>query len=241
MLQKSKGVILHQVKYSDSGIIVQAYTRESGRQAILVKGLRSKKTGRHNALFQPLIILDLVYYYKESRSVQVLKECSAAYSPSEIYADIRKSTIAVFLGEILSSVLKEETPHYELFDYIESSIKYFDRSRQGYSNFHIAFLSGLASYLGFEPAPRSDPSDKYFDLLNGVFVSVPPSHNDYADRYISEVLARFFSISFDKMGNIPLTGNQRNEVLETLIKYFSVHLPGLKKINSLEVLKEIFS
>jgi DNA repair protein RecO (recombination protein O) len=43
------------------------------------------------------------------------------------------------------------------------------------------------------------------------------------------------------MGTIPLTGNLRNEVLETIIKYFSIHLPGLKKINSLEVLKEIFS
>jgi DNA repair protein RecO (recombination protein O) len=241
MLQKSKCVNLHQVKYSDSGIIVQVYTREYGRQAILVKGLRSKKTGRHNALFQPLFILDLVYYYKESRSVQVLKECSAAYSPSDIYADIRKSTIALFLGEFLSSVLKEETPHYELFDYIENSIKYFDNIRQGYSNFHIAFLTGLASYLGFEPGPGSDPENRYFDLLNGTFVPMPPPHGDYADRYISEVLARFFSTSFDLMGTIPLTGKLRNEVLETIIRYFSIHLPGLKKINSLEVLKEIFS
>ncbi len=241
MLQKSKGVILHQVKYSDSGIIIQAYTREFGRQSILVRGLRSKKSGKHNALFQPLSILELVYYYKESRSVQVLKECSVVYSPSDIYADVKKSTIAVFLGEILSSVLKEETHHFELFDYIENSIKYFDISRHGYSNFHIAFLTGLSGYLGFEPGTRTDPENKYFDLLNGTFTPLPPPHSDYADRYVSEVLAQFFSTSFDNMGAIPLTGNLRNEVLETIIKYFSIHLPGLKKINSLEVLKEIFS
>lgn len=240
MLQKSKGVILHQVKYSDSGIIVQTYTRESGRQSILVKGLRSRKTGRHNVLFQPLFILDLVYYYRESRSVQVLKECSSAYSPSGIYADIRKSTIAMFIGEFLSSVLKEETHHFELFDYIENSIMYFDNLKQDYSNFHIAFLSGLARYLGFEPGPRLNPEDRYFDLLNGTFVPLPPPHGDYADMYISDVLARFFPISFDSMGTIPLTGTLRNEVLETIIRYFSIHLPGLKKINSLVVLKEIF-
>ncbi len=241
MLQKSKGIILHQVKYSDSGIIAQAYTREFGRQAILVRGLRSKKTGRHNALFQPLSILDLVYYYKESRSVQVLKECSVAYSPSDIYADIKKSSVAVFLGELLSSVLKEETHHFELFDYIENSIRYFDNSRQGYSNFHIAFLTGLSSYLGFEPQTRTDPENKYFDLLNGTFVPLPPPHSNYTDKYISEVLAGFFSTTFDKMSSIPLTGNLRNEVLETIVRYFNIHLPGLKKINSLEVLKEIFN
>jgi DNA repair protein RecO (recombination protein O) len=241
MLQKSKGVILHQVKYSDSGIIVQAYTRESGRQSILVRGVRSRKSGKHNALFQPLSILELVYYYKESRSVQVLKECSVAYSPSDIYADIKKSSIAVFLGEFLSSVLKEEAHHFELFDYIENSIKYFDYSKQGYINFHIAFLTGLSSYLGFEPGIRTDPKNKYFDLLNGSFVPMPPPHGNYAERYISEVLAEFFSTTFDSMSTIPLTGSLRNEVLETIIKYFSIHLPGLKKINSLEVLKEIFS
>jgi DNA repair protein RecO (recombination protein O) len=241
MLQKSKGVILHQVKYSDSGIIIQAYTREFGRQSILVRGVRSKKSGKHNALFQPLSILELVYYYKESRSVQVLKECSVAYSPSDIYADVKKSSIAVFLGELLSSVLKEETHHIELFDYVENAIKYFDNSKYGYANFHITFLTGLSSYLGFEPGTRTDPENKYFDLLNGTFVPLPPPHGDYADRYVSEVLAQFFSTSFDRMGTIPLTGNFRNEVLETIIRYFSIHLPGLKKINSLEVLKEIFS
>jgi len=241
MLQKSKGVILHQLKYSDSGIIIQAYTREFGRQSILVRGVRSKKSGKHSALFQPLSILELVYYYKESRSVQVLKECSVAYSPSVIYSDIRKSSIAVFLGELLSSVLKEETHHFELFDYIENSIKYFDNIKQGYANFHIAFLTGLSSYLGFEPGTRTDPENKYFDLLNGTFVPLPPPHGNYADRYISEVLAQFFTMSFDRIGTIPLTGNLRNEVLETIIRYFGIHLPGLKKINSLEILKEIFS
>jgi hypothetical protein len=33
----------------------------------------------------------------------------------------------------------------------------------------------------------------------------------------------------------------RNEILETIVKYYSLHLPGLKKINSLEVLKAVFS
>ena len=42
------------------------------------------------------------------------------------------------------------------------------------------------------------------------------------------------------VSNILLNGNQRNEVLETLVRYYSLHLPGLKKINSLEVLKEVF-
>ena len=69
MLQKTRGIVLHQIKYTDSGIVVQVYTRTNGRIAMLVKGLRSKKSGRHNVLFQPLSILDLEIYYRDSRSV----------------------------------------------------------------------------------------------------------------------------------------------------------------------------
>jgi len=241
MLHKTKGIILHQIKYTDSGIIVQAYTRDFGRSSILIKGMRSRKSGKHNVLFQPMFILELVFYYKESRSIQVLKEFSVHYSPADIYADIKKSCIALFLAEILTSVLKEEAPNFELFDFIEDSIKYLDNCESGYANFHIAFLAGLSSYLGFEPGTRSKPEHKYFDLLNGTFVSLPPLHSAYADPEISDILAEFFSASFDQMRDITLTGALRNEVLETILKYFSIHLPMLKKIKSLDVLKEIFN
>jgi len=66
-------------------------------------------------------------------------------------------------------------------------------------------------------------------------------HSNYSDPDISRVLARFFSSSYDNSREINLTGAVRNEVLETLIKYYSTHLPGLRRIKSLEILKEVFS
>jgi DNA repair protein RecO (recombination protein O) len=240
MLQKSRTIILHQLKYSDSGIIVQGYTREFGRVSFIVKGMRSKKSGKHNVFFQPLSVLDLVFYLKESRSVQVLRDFTVSYSPVNVYSDIRKSTIALFLGEIMTSVLKEESPNPGMFDFIESSVKYFDIIITGFVNFHISFLIGLSSYLGFEPGARGEETDKYFDLENGTFVPLPPVHGNYAGPDISAILADFFNSSYDEAKSIALTGVVRNELLETIIKFYSTHLPGLRKIKSLDVLKEIF-
>ena len=240
MIEKTKGIVLHQIKYSDSGIIVQLYTSTFGRQSLLVKGLRNKKSGRHNILFQPLTILDAVIYYKESRGMPVLKEFSVFYSPAMIYSDIRKTSMAMFLGEALTTILREETPNNSLFTFLEESIIYFDKCPESFANFHIAFLAGLSSYLGFEPAPCNKAQDVYFDLLNGIFVPSPPMHSNYSDPDISGVLARFFSTSYDNSRDINLTGAVRNEVLETLIKYYSTHLPGLRRIKSLEILNEVF-
>jgi DNA repair protein RecO (recombination protein O) len=241
MLEKTRGIILNQIKYTDSGVVARMYTRKFGRQSFLVKGMRNRKTGKHNILFQPMFILDLEMYYKASREMQVLKEFSVSFTPYDIHSNIKKSCVAIFLGEVLASVLKEESPHEEMFDYIEESIIYFDSCKEGYANFHIAFLAGLSSFLGFEPGPRTNYSDTYFDMANGKFVAIPPVSGNYANEAVSDILAHFFVASYDTSKNIILTGIMRNEVLETLVKYYSIHLPGLKKIKSLEVLKEVFS
>ena len=241
MLEKTRGIVLHQIKYTDSGIVVQIYTRKFGRQSFLIKGMRNRKTGKHNILFQPMFILDLELYYKPTREMQSLKEFSVSFTPYDIYDNIKKSSVAIFLGEVLTSVLKEESPHEEMFEFIEESIIYFDKSREGYANFHIAFLAGLSSFLGFEPGPRSDDENVFFDMVNGAFVAIPPVHGNYANEEITNILAGFFVASYDTISNISLTGKMRNDVLETLVKFYSLHLPGLKKIKSLEVLKEVFS
>jgi DNA repair protein RecO (recombination protein O) len=217
------------------------YTRKFGRQSFLIKGMRNKKTGKHNILFQPMFILDLELYYKSTREMQSLKEFSVFFTPFDIYANIKKSSVAIFLGEVLTSVLKEESPHEEMFDFIEESIVYFDQCSEGYANFHIAFLAGLSSFLGFEPGQRADREEKFFDMVNGVFVPIPPVHGNYANEEITDILADFFVASYDSIKTISLTGKTRNDVLETLVKFYSLHLPGLKKIKSLEVLKEVFS
>lgn len=240
MIEKTRGIILHQVKYSDSGIVVQVYTRKFGRLSFLIKGLRNKKAGKQNVFFQPLFILDLEIYYKASREIQMLKDFSVYYSPVNIQSEIKKSSVAIFLGEILTSVLREETPHEDLFDFICESTVYFDTCDVGFANFHVAFLSALSSYVGFEPGARSGKNDIYFDMLNGVFVPLPPMHGYYANPEISEILSLFFSASFAESNKISLNGSLRNEVLDVLVRYYSLHLPGLKKINSLEVLKEVF-
>lgn len=240
MLEKTRGIILNQIKYTDSGIVAWLYTRKFGRQSFLIRGMRKRKSGKHNIMFQPMFILDLDIIYKESREMNTLKEFSVAYAPYNIYSDIKKTSVAIFLAEVLTSVLREESPHEEMFDYIERSIIYFDRSSEGYANFHIAFLAGLSSFLGFEPGIRSDANDLFFDMTNGIFVPVPPLHGNYANPEISEILSRVFLSSYDSISNITLKGSIRNLVLDTLISYYSFHLTGLKKINSLKVLKEVF-
>ena len=241
MLDKTSGIVLNQIKYTDSGIVTQVFTRKYGRQSFLIRGIRNRKSGKHAVLFRPLTILDLVIYYKESRSMQSMKEFSLEYAPADIYNNVLKSTIAIFIGEVLTSVLREEGEQNELFDFIRVSIIFLDERKEEFSNFHIAFLVALCSYLGIEPGKRSDINNGVFDMMNGAFVALPPAHGIYSGIEVSGILAEFFNSSWDNMNQISLTGQMRNDVLTELLRYYSVHLPSLKKINSISVLKEVFT
>jgi DNA repair protein RecO (recombination protein O) len=242
MLEKTPGIILHQVKYTDSGNIAQVFTRRFGRQSFMVRGIRNRRPGKQNVHLQPLSIIDIELYYRESRSIHTLKEFSVSFLPADIYNNIIKSSIALFLGEVLTTVLREESPQEELFDYIRDSIIYLDGLNEGYSNFHIAFLCGLCSFIGIEPGRRTGKEEKcFFDMQNGAFLPLPPPHGNYAGAEISGILSEFFSSSWREMQKIALSGSLRNEALNEILRYYSIHLPTLKKINSLEVLKEVFS
>jgi DNA repair protein RecO (recombination protein O) len=241
MLEKTTGIILHQIKYTDSGNILQVFTRKFGRQSFLVRGIRNRRPGKQNVHLQPLSIIDIILYFRESRGMQTLKEFSVSFLPADIYNNIVKTSMALFLGEVLTAVLKEESPQEDLFDFIRDSIIYLDRLDEGYSNFHIAFLCGLSSFLGIEPGRKPEDEICFFDMVNGSFLTIPPSHGNYADSEISGILSLFFNSSWDDMNKITLSGSMRNVVLSAILKYYSTHLPPLKKINSLDVLKEVFS
>ena len=240
MLEKTKCIALNPVRYSDSSIIARLYSREHGRLSLMVKGINSRKKNKRNIMFQPLFILDLEIYYKTSRELQIMKEATISFTPYNIYSDVKKSCVAIFLGEVLTSILKEESPNIELFDFIEKSIKYYDQSSDGFANFHLAFLAGLSSFMGFEPCKKLNDNQIFFDMKNGCFSEMPPVHGYYSNIENSAILARIFASSFDNVKNIAITGKQRNEILDNLLSYYNLHLPGLTSIKSLEVLQEIF-
>jgi DNA repair protein RecO (recombination protein O) len=240
MIESTKAIVLHQIRYSDSGIIIRFFTCKFGRMSCMVRGMGNRKAGKNKALFQPMSVLDLSLSYKESREIQTIRDFSPSYSPVAIWSDIMKCTVAIFLGEVLTSVLREESPNEPLFRFIEDSIKYFDQCSEDIANFHLAFMAGLTGFLGFEPSGGIFTGTKYFDMLNGQFVNHPPSHRHFANPEISGILSELFSCSPEEAYKIALKGSMRNEILDTLVNYFSLHLPGIKKINSLEVLRQVY-
>ncbi len=240
MLHKTKGIVLHSLKYGDSGLVVTLYTEAFGRMSFLLQGVRSKKSPRRGNLIQPLFQLDLEVDHKPDRELQRVREMKIALPYSTIPFEIGKSTQALFLAEILNKVLKEEESRPELFHFLITSLQLFDLLEEGSANFHLLFLIQLSRFLGFGPTTNFCPSEPIFDLIAGSFVARPPSHPHFMNREESLLFAELLDMNYPESKSLHLNKEIRNSLLNLIIDYYSLHLGINLNIKSLEVLHELF-
>lgn len=239
MLSKTGGIVLQTIKHSDSGIISHILTEEYGLLSFIIRGAHSKKSKTRSAYFQALQMLNLEISYKASRNLQSLKEVSLEKPLERIPYDFERNSIAFFMGEVLKKTLNEEEPNKALYNYVRESIILLD-TEENIFNIHIGFLVGLAKYLGISPTQEYSQKNCYLDMQNGLYTSSPPLHGYYLDKNFSGLMHRFSNSSLKECNKISLSGSTRSIFIENLLSYFSMHLEGLKRIKSFEVLKDLY-
>ena len=239
MIRKTRAILLHHVRYTDNSLVAHFYTREFGRLSVMVKGVSKTKGSSRYLYFQPLHMFDLEIYHRENREMHNLKEMTLCYVPRNIPGDIRRSSIALFMGEVLNNIIREEDVNLSLYSFIESSVISLDEAEEGLSNFHLWFLAALAAYAGIGPSPMSG-DEKYFDMQTGRFTELPPGHTDILEPPGATLFNCLLESTPDVLGRIRISGEERSDMLMQIIRFYQLHLPGVRQVRSLQVLKEIF-
>jgi DNA repair protein RecO (recombination protein O) len=240
MIQKTRGLVLHTIKYTDNSVISHIYTETFGRLSFLLSGTRGKKSSVKINLLQHLSILEMEVYIKQNRDLQKVKEIKLHESFSSIPYDPVKNAVALFLAEILYRALQEQEPNLPLFSYLINAIKILDLSEKGYANFHLLFLLGLTRHLGFFPRNNYTSSREYFDMENAVFTEKQPLHPYFVSPPASRYITALMKCNFEDMNKVKLNGAMRNILVTGILDFYRFHLPGMGQVKSLSVLKEIF-
>ena len=237
-LLSTKAIVISAIKYSDSSLIARIYTREAGLKSYLIKGvLKSKKGKLKAAYFQPLTQLSIVASHQEKRNLHSIREADVIHVYQSIHTMIVKQSVVLFLAEIMSSAIQEEEPNILLYEYLEKSFIWLD-SHDKISNFHLVFLLNLTKFLGFYP-DTSKSDLKGFHLREGLFTDQLNEKEVIKGAELIQ-FKKLLGINFD-MVDISFSKNERQSVLQVLIRYFELHLGGFKKPKSLAVLEAVFS
>lgn len=228
MLTKTKGLVLHNLKYRETSLLVTIYTAEFGIASYIENGVRSAKAKHKMALFQPLTLLDLEVFHKPGRGLHRISEAKCYFPYRQIPFDVAKSSIALFLSEVLAKVLKEEEANFSLFDFLEESFQFLDGAKGNYENFHIQFLWNLASFLGFAPGSTVELLDQ---LKQSQFTGV----NLINSNMLSELVMANYGEPF------LISRSQRKECLSGLLHFYRLHMESFGELRSWEILQEVMA
>jgi DNA repair protein RecO (recombination protein O) len=241
MLQKTKAIILHSLRYGDSSLIVHAFTEERGRQSFMLKGVRKSRKNNRPNLFQPLFLLDLDIYFRENREMQWIKEASFSRATPTFYHNVVKSTQAIFLSEILMKTLREEEKNPDLFRFLFHSVEYLESLPSASPSFHLLFLFQLSSYLGFYPRNNFSKTNAFFDAPSGTFSSIPVSGNVELESIIGKGWMSCFQSDYSSIDQVFINQSSRNQFLDSLLSFYKFHYQLLDELKSLDILRTVFN
>lgn len=239
MVVNTSGIVLHHLNYSETSIIAKIYTERFGLQSFLVKGVRQKKSRLRMNLFGPLSLVDLVMVYKEKATLHHLRDISSAYPFSGISSDIRRTSLAIFINELLYKSIQGEEPDTALFEYIVDIVKYLDSISGHLGSFHLCVAMELTHFLGFRPHDNFSAANRFFDLQEGAFTSSIPPHPYFLDENFSQYWHELLTQSAFKPFTEEWSSALRNTLLTKILDYYRLHLPNFREMKSPEVLKEV--
>lgn len=242
MLETTTGIVLHYNRYNDDSAIVDIFTLSRGSVSFLVRDRRGqRKGGLHATLLRPLNIVELVFDYRPTQSLQRIQELRIAHCYSSLPYDPIKETVALFLSEFLHNVLRSEVKNEDLYHYILYSLQWYDVTTDGVANFHIAFLIRLTHYLGFWPNIDTKKAPLYFDMRDSIATDTEPSHNFFIKGEEAAKLPLMLRMNIRNMHSFRLNRSQRNRILDLLTSYYKLHVPEFRDLRSLDVLREVLA
>jgi DNA repair protein RecO (recombination protein O) len=240
MLTKTQAIVLHAIKYGETRLIVDMFTKVFGRQAFIVSIPKTPKGKVKKQFFQPLTILEIETDIRPRQQLQKLHDVRLAAPFASIPFEPDKLAISLFVAEFLYYALRSEQRNELLYEYLENSIVWLDGQQSSFANFHLVFLLRLTRFLGFYPNLDNYKDGDYFDLRESVFMPMPPVHRDFLHPEEAQKVQLMMRMDFPTMHLFRMSHQERNRLLEVSLKYYRLHLPDFPEMKSIEVLQALY-
>ncbi len=228
-----KLIVLSSLKYGETSLIVKAFTYQFGVLGFMLKGVRKRRRGIV-ALYQPASVLEANIMYREGKSLHGINQPKHVFVAHKTSAELQRMAKALFISECLQNILIKESPNEELFnlsaDWL-SALEHDDSSEFH----HLRFLFASLQPLGIQPRISMRPEHTQFDLREGRF-SHFVEHSDVLNEEEAALFLEGLKGRFNHLSSL-----QRWQLLHHLLNYVRVHLPWMKPIKTLDVMKQVFT
>lgn len=243
MTHKTKGLVIRTVKYGETSVIVHIYTELFGIQSYLVNGVRSssKKSSGKSNMFQPGCLLDLVVYHNELRNLQRIKEFQWSVLYKELFFDVIKHSVVLYLAELLHKVIKQPEPNPDLYSFLEDALIHLDSApKEMVANYPLFLSLQIPAFFGLRITNSYSSSKSILELQEGEFVSERPLHPFFLDQESSMLMSELLKVQHpDELAQVRIPSETRRNMLLGLQTFFAIHLPDFGTMKTLPVLQAV--
>ena len=238
MQVKTKAIVISALRYQEKSLIVKCFTESDGLKSYYVRDAFStaKKASQKRVYFQPLTILEIEALHRNKGSLEYFKEVRPLHPYLSIHSDVIKTTITLFLSEILHHSIREEEKNQNLYAFLETSLLWLD-SHDEVANFHLILIMELTKFLGFYPN-NSKQGYPFFEMTEGVFV--PYQSITCLSEQETALLKKLMELRLDNSVKT-FHVSERQALLKILMDYYAFHLDNFIRPKSVDVLKEVFT
>lgn len=232
------GIVIKTNGYSDTLKIIHLYSKEKGYLSMIAPSALFKRKTKTVHLFQTI---EAEYIPNERGGLHRLKSANPISNLSNLYMDIVKMNILLLWGEILHTLLKNETANEPLFLYISRSVDYLNESEGDTGNFNLYFLYRLCLPLGFRIDTDTWQEGSLFCPADGCFYPANSSNPCVSGPNTARAIHTLCSCPPESLHTIPLNRAARNILLDVLLLFYRHHLNVNFNSKALEVIREIFA
>lgn len=241
MLLHSKAIVLRHIDFSETSRIVTVFSRDKGKFAIMIKGFRRPKS-KYAGIVSYGSILDLIVYYKQTRSVQTLKEADTAQPVLKLQSDFEKMAMTINLLELIDLSTHEHEVNPDLYNFLERFLVWLNESDKSakslfpYLQIRIADLNGI----GIQSASLDSYTTSWLNIIDGSIADFPnqglsfklkPIQKEYIQIALQGGTARLLKLNLTKL--------ELKELINHLDVYLKHHIEGLRDRKSDQIFDQI--
>ena len=147
--EKTDGVVLRIVEFSESSCIVTWFTRDFGKVTTMAKGARRRKNPYEGAI-DVLSFSKIVFLHKRSDSLDLLTEAKLERRFRTAAKDLHRLYCGYHLLELLNCLTDDFDPHPALYDQLERTLVRLE-SEESLAPLMTCFELQLLKELGHSP------------------------------------------------------------------------------------------
>lgn len=231
MITHTQVIILKSIDFQESSKILTVLSAEHGKIALIAKAAKRPKS-KLAGILEIGAILDVVYYYKQTRGVQTLTEASSAYTSQLFRSDFERAAVLYATLELIGQLVHEHEVNTPVFNFAAKVIRWLGDAESippavfAYIQIRLAEIIGIGLEVRFNELPKQ----AYLNIAHGNIAAEP---NEELTYKLTSSQARFMMESLSGRSKKIFIQRLENEELRQLVHhldvYFKYHIEGYQE------------